>query len=126
MLNLSNFIVLELVGYGSLKGILPTQISPSSIDLGSIVRDPSLKVHVLLQRNHQMARTVRHNDENVREGYIRNGGKEVKLFTSALKAFQCNNRIVMAQRKHLDDFYVVELLDDWKVDVPSWKYPRNL
>ncbi|GFT54397.1 uncharacterized protein TNCV_2727321 [Trichonephila clavipes] len=37
-------------------------------------------------------------------GYIRNGGKEVKLFTSTLKAFQCNNRIVMAQRKHLDDF----------------------
>ncbi|GFT95945.1 uncharacterized protein TNCV_312661 [Trichonephila clavipes] len=32
----------------------------------------------------------------------------------------------MAQRKHLDDFYVVELLDDWNVDVPSWKYPRNL
>ncbi|GFX64187.1 uncharacterized protein TNCV_1508041 [Trichonephila clavipes] len=53
--------------------------------------------------NHQKARTVRHNDESVREGYIRNGGKEVKLFTSALKAFQCNNRIVMAQRKHLDD-----------------------
>ncbi|GBO11441.1 hypothetical protein AVEN_1649-1 [Araneus ventricosus] len=76
--------------------------------------------------NHQMARIVRHNDESVREGYIRNGGKEVKLFTSALKAFQCNNRIVMAQRKHLDDFYVVELPDDWNVDVPSWKYPRNL
>ncbi|GBM43381.1 hypothetical protein AVEN_264601-1 [Araneus ventricosus] len=54
--------------------------------------------------NHQMARIVRHNDESVREGYMRNGGKEVKLFTSALKAFQCNNRIVMAQRKHLDDF----------------------
>ncbi|GFX01476.1 transposable element Tcb1 transposase [Trichonephila clavipes] len=51
-----------------------------------------------------MARIVRDNDESVREGYIRNGGKEVKLFTSALKAFQCNNRIVMAQRKHLDDF----------------------
>ncbi|GFW80340.1 uncharacterized protein TNCV_2944731 [Trichonephila clavipes] len=51
-----------------------------------------------------MARIVRHNDESVREGYIRNGGKEVKLFTSALKAFQCNNRIVMAQMKHLDDF----------------------
>ncbi|GFV89763.1 transposable element Tcb1 transposase [Trichonephila clavipes] len=51
-----------------------------------------------------MARIVRHNDESVREGYIRKGGKEVKLFTSALKAFQCNNRIVMAQRKHLDDF----------------------
>ncbi|GFU76018.1 HTH_Tnp_Tc3_2 domain-containing protein [Trichonephila clavipes] len=51
-----------------------------------------------------MARIVRHNDESVRKGYIRNGGKEVKLFTSALKAFQCNNCIVMAQRKHLDDF----------------------
>ncbi|GFV78844.1 uncharacterized protein TNCV_4079441 [Trichonephila clavipes] len=51
-----------------------------------------------------MAWIVRHNDESVREGYIRNGGKEVKLFISALKAFQCNNRIVMAQRKHLDDF----------------------
>ncbi|GFW01117.1 uncharacterized protein TNCV_1763551 [Trichonephila clavipes] len=55
--------------------------------------------------NHQMARIISHNDESVREGYIMNdGGKEVKLFTSALKAFQCNNRIVMAQRKHLDDF----------------------
>ncbi|GFW91678.1 transposable element Tcb1 transposase [Trichonephila clavipes] len=51
-----------------------------------------------------MARIVRHNDESVREGYIRNGGKEVKLFTSALKAFQCNNRIFMAQSMHLDDF----------------------
>ncbi|GFW81479.1 HTH_Tnp_Tc3_2 domain-containing protein [Trichonephila clavipes] len=51
-----------------------------------------------------MARIVRHNDESVRERYIRNGGKKVKLFTSALKAFQCNNRIIMAQRKHLDDF----------------------
>ncbi|GFU36726.1 transposable element Tcb1 transposase [Trichonephila clavipes] len=51
-----------------------------------------------------MERIVRHNDESVREGYIRNGGKEVKLFTSALKAFQCNNLIVMAQRKHCDDF----------------------
>ncbi|GFT66765.1 uncharacterized protein TNCV_688971 [Trichonephila clavipes] len=51
-----------------------------------------------------MARIVRHNDESVREGYVRNGSKEVKLFTSVLKAFQCNNRIVMAQRKHLDDF----------------------
>ncbi|GFX96635.1 transposable element Tcb1 transposase [Trichonephila clavipes] len=51
-----------------------------------------------------MARIVRHNDESVREGCIRNGGKEVTLFTSALKAFQCNNRIVNAQRKHLDDF----------------------
>ncbi|GFV60584.1 DDE_3 domain-containing protein [Trichonephila clavipes] len=23
-------------------------------------------------------------------------------------------------------FYVVELLDDWNEDVPSWKYPRNM
>ncbi|GFW40623.1 uncharacterized protein TNCV_4824591 [Trichonephila clavipes] len=73
-----------------------------------------------------MARIVRHNDESVREVYIRNGGKEAKFFTSTLKAFQCNNRIVMAQRKHLDDFYVVELLDDWNVGVPSRKYPKNL
>ncbi|GFV48878.1 uncharacterized protein TNCV_1342871 [Trichonephila clavipes] len=51
-----------------------------------------------------MVRIVRHKDESVRDGYIRNGGKEVKLFTSALKDFQCNNRIVMTQRKHLDDF----------------------
>ncbi|GFS93045.1 uncharacterized protein TNCV_532481 [Trichonephila clavipes] len=51
-----------------------------------------------------MARIVRHNDESVREGYIRNGGKAVKLFTSTLKAFQCNSRIVRAQGKHLDDF----------------------
>ncbi|GFX18344.1 transposable element Tcb1 transposase [Trichonephila clavipes] len=50
------------------------------------------------------ARIVRHNDESVREEYVRNGGKEVKLFTSALKALQCNNRIVMAKRKHLDHF----------------------
>ncbi|GFV75803.1 transposable element Tcb1 transposase [Trichonephila clavipes] len=76
--------------------------------------------------NHQMARIVRHNNESVREGFTRNGGKEVKLFTSALKAFQCNNRIVMAQRKHLDDFYMVDLLDDCNVDVPIWKDPRNL
>ncbi|GFV87843.1 uncharacterized protein TNCV_781251 [Trichonephila clavipes] len=47
---------------------------------------------------------VRHNDESVREEYIRNGGKEVKLFTSALNAFQWINRIVMTQRKHLDNF----------------------
>ncbi|GFV11540.1 transposable element Tcb1 transposase [Trichonephila clavipes] len=51
-----------------------------------------------------MALIVRHNDESVKEGYIRNGGKEVKFLTSALKAFQCNHRIVMAQRKHLDNF----------------------
>ncbi|GFX28979.1 transposable element Tcb1 transposase [Trichonephila clavipes] len=51
-----------------------------------------------------MSWIVRHDDESVREEYIRNGGKEVKLFTSALKAFQCNNRIVMAHRKPLDDF----------------------
>ncbi|GFV09092.1 uncharacterized protein TNCV_1834801 [Trichonephila clavipes] len=54
--------------------------------------------------NHLMAWIVRHNDESVREGYLRNGGKAVKLFKNALKDFQCNNRIVMAQKKHLDDF----------------------
>ncbi|GFV48860.1 uncharacterized protein TNCV_4217801 [Trichonephila clavipes] len=58
----------------------------------------------LLPRNHQMPRIARHNDESVREGYIKNGGKEVNFFTSFLKAFQCNSHIVMAQRKHLDDF----------------------
>ncbi|GFX71218.1 HTH_Tnp_Tc3_2 domain-containing protein [Trichonephila clavipes] len=50
-----------------------------------------------------MAQIVRHNEVSVREGYKMNSGKEVKLFTSALKAFQCNNRIVMAQRKPLND-----------------------
>ncbi|GFT06520.1 transposable element Tcb1 transposase [Trichonephila clavipes] len=63
-----------------------------------------LKKNMQITGNHQMARIVRHNDESVREGYIKNGSKEVKLFTSALKAFRCNNRIVMAQRKHFDDF----------------------
>ncbi|GFX05171.1 HTH_Tnp_Tc3_2 domain-containing protein [Trichonephila clavipes] len=51
-----------------------------------------------------MARIICLNNDSVREGYIRNGGKEVKLFTSTLKAFQCNNRIVMAQKRHLNDF----------------------
>ncbi|GFV07081.1 uncharacterized protein TNCV_4687551 [Trichonephila clavipes] len=54
--------------------------------------------------NNQLARIVRHNDKSVREGYIRSGDKEIKLFTSTLKAFPCNNRVVMAQRKHLNDF----------------------
>ncbi|GFW78601.1 uncharacterized protein TNCV_2244011 [Trichonephila clavipes] len=51
-----------------------------------------------------MARIVHHNDDSAREGYIRNGGKEVKLFPSALKDFKCNNHIVMAQKKHFDYF----------------------
>ncbi|GFX64837.1 transposable element Tc3 transposase [Trichonephila clavipes] len=72
--------------------------------------------------NHQKARIVRRNDKSVREGYIRNGGKEVKLFTRALKTFKGNDGIVMAQRI----VYVVYILDDWNVYVPSWKYPRNL
>ncbi|GFV89333.1 transposable element Tcb1 transposase [Trichonephila clavipes] len=63
-----------------------------------------LKKNMQTTGNHQMARIVRHNDESVREGYIRNGGKAVKLFTSPLKAFQCNNHILMAQKKHLNDF----------------------
>ncbi|GFX65416.1 transposable element Tc3 transposase [Trichonephila clavipes] len=74
-----------------------------------------------------MAQIVRHNDESVREGYIRNGGKEVKLFTSALKAFQCNNRMEGWHKGSIwMIFYMVELLDDWNVDIPSLKYPRNL
>ncbi|GFX07698.1 HTH_Tnp_Tc3_2 domain-containing protein [Trichonephila clavipes] len=56
------------------------------------------------------ARIVRHNDESVTKGYIRNGGKEVKLFTSALKAIQCNSRIVMTQKKHLDDFLLGRII----------------
>ncbi|GFV96688.1 HTH_Tnp_Tc3_2 domain-containing protein [Trichonephila clavipes] len=64
----------------------------------------TLKKNMHITRNHQKARIVRHNDESVKEGYIRNGGKELKLITSALKVFQCNNSIVMAQMKHLDDF----------------------
>ncbi|GFU67513.1 transposable element Tcb1 transposase [Trichonephila clavipes] len=32
----------------------------------------------------------------------------------------------MAQRKPLEVFNLSELLDDWNVDVPSWKYLRNL
>ncbi|GFW33876.1 transposable element Tcb1 transposase [Trichonephila clavipes] len=48
------------------------------------------------------------------------------MFTRALKAFQCNNRIVMVQRKHLDNFLRGRIIGDWNVDVPSWKYPRNL
>ncbi|GFW46151.1 uncharacterized protein TNCV_4210301 [Trichonephila clavipes] len=62
-----------------------------------------MKKNMQITGNHQMARIVRHNDESVREGYIRNCGKEVKLFPSVLQTFQCNNRIVMAQRKHLED-----------------------
>ncbi|GFX63976.1 acetylcholinesterase-1 [Trichonephila clavipes] len=42
--------------------------------------------------------------ESVRVGNISNGGKDIKLFTSTLKAFQSNNRLIMVQRKHLDDF----------------------
>ncbi|GBM40401.1 Transposable element Tcb1 transposase [Araneus ventricosus] len=85
-----------------------TMISPQST-MGIPAENYKIITHILKKKmqitgNHQMARIVRHNAESVREGYIRNGGKEVKLFTSALKAFQCNNRIVMAQRKHLDDF----------------------
>ncbi|GFW72398.1 transposable element Tcb1 transposase [Trichonephila clavipes] len=73
-----------------------------------------------------MALIVHHNDESVREGYIRNGGKEVKFFTSALKAFQCNNRIVMAQRKHLDDFLLGRIIGRLECGLTQMKYPRNL
>ncbi|GFU10258.1 HTH_Tnp_Tc3_2 domain-containing protein [Trichonephila clavipes] len=76
----------------------------SKIKISPVEFTHILKKNMQITGNHQMARIVRHNDESVRDVYIRNGGKEVKLFTSALKAFQCNNRIVMAQRKHLDNF----------------------
>ncbi|GFU82113.1 uncharacterized protein TNCV_1326571 [Trichonephila clavipes] len=74
-----------------------------------------------------MAWIVRHNDERVKEGCRRNGGKEVKLFTSALATFQCNNRICLAQRKHLDDFLHGRIIGQlWTyVDVSSWKNPRK-
>ncbi|GFX51980.1 transposable element Tcb1 transposase [Trichonephila clavipes] len=79
--------------------------------------------------NHQIARIVRHNDESVREGYIRNGGKEVKLFTSALKAFQCNNRIVMAPREHLDDFLcgrIIGRLECGRTKLNRWNTASDL
>ncbi|GFU91734.1 transposable element Tcb1 transposase [Trichonephila clavipes] len=57
--------------------------------------------------NQQMARIVCHNDKSVREGYIRNGGKEIKLFTSALKAFQCNNRIVSPRGSQSESMFTV-------------------
>ncbi|GFY18134.1 HTH_Tnp_Tc3_2 domain-containing protein [Trichonephila clavipes] len=73
-----------------------------------------------------MARIVRHNDESVREGYIRTDGKEIKLFT-ALKAFQCNNHIVMTQKKHLDVFLHGSIIGRLEYGrISSWKYPRNL
>ncbi|GFW09029.1 transposable element Tcb2 transposase [Trichonephila clavipes] len=74
-----------------------------------------------------MARIVHRNDESVREEYIRNGGKEVKLFTSALKAFQCNNRIVMAQKKHLDDFLrgrIIGRLECGRTQLRNLELPR--
>ncbi|GFX39920.1 transposable element Tcb1 transposase [Trichonephila clavipes] len=73
-----------------------------------------------------MAQIVRHNDESVREGYMRNGGKKVKLFTSALKGFSATTAWLWHKGSIWMIFYVVELLDDWNVDVHSWKYPCNL
>ncbi|GFW59365.1 hypothetical protein TNCV_2911101 [Trichonephila clavipes] len=37
-----------------------------------------------------MTPIVRYNDENVKEANVRNGGKEVKLFTSVLWKYQMN------------------------------------
>ncbi|GFV36962.1 transposable element Tcb2 transposase [Trichonephila clavipes] len=76
--------------------------------------------------NHQMARIVRHNDESVREGYRRNGSKEVKLFTSALKVFQSNNRIVIAQRKHLKDFLRGRIIGRLECERTQLKVYRRL
>ncbi|GFU88180.1 transposable element Tcb1 transposase [Trichonephila clavipes] len=90
------------------NGILRNETSDSTLQLtfehSFVNPDRGIVPGLQYNGNHQTARRVRHNDESVREGYIRNGGKEVQLFTSALKAFQCNKRIVKAQRKHLDDF----------------------
>ncbi|GFV59642.1 glutamate receptor subunit 1 [Trichonephila clavipes] len=38
-----------------------------------------LKKNMQITGNHQMAQTERHNDESVKEGYIRNGGKELEV-----------------------------------------------
>ncbi|GFY16210.1 transposable element Tc3 transposase [Trichonephila clavipes] len=76
--------------------------------------------------NHQIAWIARHNDESVREGHTRNGGKEVKLFTSSLKAFQCNNRIVMAQRMHLGDFLRGRIIGRLECRRTQLEYPRIL
>ncbi|GFU74904.1 uncharacterized protein TNCV_2442061, partial [Trichonephila clavipes] len=75
-------------------------------------RKPRLSIYtgdVLVTSSNVMLRTLKNGtaalgNHSLREGYIRNGGKEIKLFTSALKAFQCNNRIVVTQKKHLYDF----------------------
>ncbi|GFX28714.1 uncharacterized protein TNCV_547411 [Trichonephila clavipes] len=71
-----------------------------------------------------MVQIVRHNYDSVREGHIRNGGKEVKLFTRALKAFQCNDRIAMAQMKHLDDFLRGRIIG--RLECGRTQYPMNL
>ncbi|GFY20557.1 uncharacterized protein TNCV_211891 [Trichonephila clavipes] len=66
-------------------------IIPRDFSKCDINKQPSMS----RSRKHQKAWIVRRNDKSVREGYIRNGGKEVKLLKSALKAFQCNKRIVI-------------------------------
>ncbi|GFV36570.1 hypothetical protein TNCV_2260891 [Trichonephila clavipes] len=57
-----------------------------------------------------MTSIVRHDDESVKERFIKDGGKEVKLFTSVVYATQWHNRRVMTQRKHEDVFEVILLL----------------
>jgi hypothetical protein len=49
-----------------------------------------------------MTPIVRDNNESVSEKCMRNGGKEVKMFTGVLQVAQC--RRVMTQRTILDDF----------------------
>ncbi|GFT68340.1 RNA-directed DNA polymerase from mobile element jockey [Trichonephila clavipes] len=46
-----------------------------------------------------MARIVHHNDESVRDGYIRNGGKEVKLLVKYL-GLHIDSRLMF--KKHID------------------------
>ncbi|GFT07134.1 transposable element Tcb1 transposase [Trichonephila clavipes] len=76
--------------------------------------------------NPQMAWIVRHNNESVREAYVKKTRKEVKLFASALKAVQSNNRIVMAQRKHLDDFLQGRIIGRLECGRTQLEVPQEL
>ncbi|GFU81601.1 uncharacterized protein TNCV_4927321 [Trichonephila clavipes] len=73
-----------------------------------------------------MSRIVRHKDKNVREGYIRNGGKEVKLFTGTLKAFQCNNRIVTSEKKHLEDVLPSSIIERLEQELTQLEVSEEL
>ncbi|GFX13722.1 uncharacterized protein TNCV_599321 [Trichonephila clavipes] len=90
--------------------------------LGSLMRqhvEVVLRSHVgqsfrvVLQHNavpHTIKETTRwrgyYANDECKRGVYKEWWQRSKIVpTSTLKAFQCNNRIAMAQRKHLDDFY---------------------